>query len=358
MCFLLIHTFAKARNNNTESLIDSIFKDYIHINGPGLSVAVIKNGKIEIKRNYGLTNIEKNKSASSSTKYYMSGITNQFTALGILILNKQGKLKLSHKLTDVFKDFPAYGKRISIKTLLNHTSGLVEINLKKYIKNNYKINNQDVIQALKLNDSLKFSPGRKLDINWVNYAVLGSIIEKKSGMSYPDFLEKEIFEPLGMNESLVFTGKKKGFFAKLFGKGDAYGIDNKAIGYIPGNGDYKKAEGYQDALLYGNTGVYTTLNDYTKFLTAWNSDKLVSKNKINRAFRINYLPGVIKYYGFGWNINWFRGKTYAYQVGNDFGNTHISLFIPHKNLAVVIFSNQAGIFGLLNKALALANRYY
>src|SRR3989441_8318547 len=117
---------AHALDAATTSRIDSLFADFDHPNAPGASVMVIHNGKPVFAKGYGLANLDTKTPCTTNTNFRLASVTKQFTAMAVLILADQGKLKLDERLTDFFPEFPAYGKQITVHQLLTHTSGLLD----------------------------------------------------------------------------------------------------------------------------------------------------------------------------------------------------------------------------------------
>ncbi len=335
---------------------DSLFSAYIDSRGPGFSMMVIKSDEPVFTYNTGLANVQKKIDITSNTNFNLGSLSAQFTAMAIMILRQQEKLNYGDNITDVIPGFPEYGKNISIKNLLHHTSGIINVNPRKLQDENGNISNKNLIDFLKNTDSTKFKSGKRLDINWVNYALLGTIIMEVSGKCYADFLDKEIFTPLKMDNAAVYPGEKQGFFKRLFGRSKCR-IKHMATGYIPQNGRYNAVEIPKDYDLMGDFGVYCSLNDLYKWMQAWNSDNLLPRNSIKPAFKINFFRNVIKFFGFGWNIDWYKGRKYYHKAGTGFGNTHFICNLPQHDISVIILSNQSSVFGIKEKALAVAEMF-
>src|SRR6185503_4950573 len=114
---------ATGSNQDKAKAMDALFSSYSAPGAPGASVIVIKDGKVLFKKAYGLANLEKNVAATTSTNYRLASVTKQFTAMAIMILAERQKLSYEDRLSDFFPGFPEYGKQITVRHLLNHTSG-------------------------------------------------------------------------------------------------------------------------------------------------------------------------------------------------------------------------------------------
>src|SRR5437870_3188102 len=117
---------AKSEGEVKTAELDALFETYSRPDSPGASVMVIHNGKIVAAKGYGLANLETKTPCGTNTNFRLASVTKQFTAMAVLILADQGKLKLDERLTDFFPEFPAYGKQITVHQLLTHTSGLLD----------------------------------------------------------------------------------------------------------------------------------------------------------------------------------------------------------------------------------------
>src|SRR6185503_3685881 len=163
---------------------------------PGASVIVIKDGKVLFKKAYGLANLEKKVAATTSTNYRLASVTKQFTAMAIMILAERQKLSYEDRLSDFFPGFPAYGKQITVRHLLNHTSGLLAYEDVMPDSTTVPLTDNDVLRLMEQQDHTNFPPGSEFRYSNSGYVLLGLIVEKASGISFPDFLRKNIFRPL------------------------------------------------------------------------------------------------------------------------------------------------------------------
>ena len=171
------------------------------------------------------------------------------------------KLSFSTTLTEIFDDFPDYGKEITIQQLLTHTSGLLDYeNLMKDDRTD-PILDDEVLQLMKEQKTTKFPPGSKYDYSNSAYAVLAQVIAKLSGKSYKEFIETEIFKPLKMKKSVVYTKDSK--------------IKNRAFGYTIKNNTAVFSDQSMTSSVQGDGGIYTSLNDYYKWDQALENNLLI-----------------------------------------------------------------------------------
>ncbi|MDP4183035.1 MAG: serine hydrolase domain-containing protein, partial [Bacillota bacterium] len=172
-------------------------------------VLVEKGSRILLSKGYGMADYEKSIPNTSSTKLAIGSITKQFTSMAVMQLYEKGKLKLTDKLNKFFKDFPR-GNEISIHQLLSHTSGIVNYTqLEEFYKLAPEDLKSDNIIKLLYNKPLDFEPGQSWNYSNSNYLLLSKIIEKLSGMSLEEYMEKNIFKPLDMKNTGACFSKGK-----------------------------------------------------------------------------------------------------------------------------------------------------
>lgn len=335
----------QAQSEYDLEFIDDLFKDFDG-EKPGASVIVIKNGEIEFAKSYGYADLENNILATPKTNYRIASVTKQFTAMGVMILINQGKLTYQTKLTDIFPEFPRYGKDITVRQLLTHRSGLVKYN--RFIEEDrtQQMLDIDVLNGLLTTDSTYFQPNTKYAYSNTGYAVLAQIIEKVSGMSFPDFMKKEIFRPLKMRHSTILEIGKE--------------IKHRAYGHIvKGNAITPKDQSLTSAI-QGDGGVYASVMDYYQWDKALYSDKLIPQHELDDAF-YNYDENgksQERGYGYGWGVNYHKGIKILQHGGSSTGFGSYVIRIPSANLSVAIFTNRNKRGqGLSNRAKALVSLF-
>ena len=168
--------------------IDKLFFDYSAGECPGASVIVSIDGKIVFKKSFGFANLEDDTRIEPRTNFRLASVTKQFTAASILILIQRGLLKLDTKLTDIYENFPDYGERITIKNLLNHTSGLVDYEDLISDTTTIQVKDPDVLSMMFAQHATYFEPGTQFKYSNTGYALLAMIAEKISGKSFAQFL--------------------------------------------------------------------------------------------------------------------------------------------------------------------------
>ena len=193
---ITINSFAQIKESKA---IDSIFAKWDTLNVPGCALGIIKDGKLVYAKGYGLANMEYNIPNSASSVFRIGSTSKQFTAASIVILAEQGKLSLDDTLKTFFNDFPQYAEKITVRHLLNHTSGVRDYLQIAYLKgfgNDDFYTDDDIMTWLINQSDLNFAPGEEYLYSNSGYWLLGQIVKKVSGKNMADFAQEEIFKPL------------------------------------------------------------------------------------------------------------------------------------------------------------------
>src|SRR5882762_3998818 len=193
---------------------------------PGFAVLVKKDGKIVFEKGYGVRDLRTKIAIDAQTNFRLASFTKQFTAMAIMLLVHDGKLRYDRTLTEIFPEFPAFGKTITVRNLLNHTGGLPDyedlMDAVEKVKGpiwspEKQIQDAEVLQLLERESRGKFAPGTKWEYSNSGYVVLGLIVAKVSGESFGEFLHERVFAPLKMDHTLVFEKGKNEIANRAFG---------------------------------------------------------------------------------------------------------------------------------------------
>ncbi|EKT4550811.1 serine hydrolase [Flavobacterium psychrophilum] len=285
----------KAQNKSEE--LDKLMTQ-AHANGVfNGSVLVAENGKVIYRKAFGYANKETKQLLQPEFCFDLASVSKQFTAMGIMILKERNKLSYDDKITKYFPEFPDYGKDITVRNLLNNTSGMP-----KYEPFATKDNstNADILKIIEEREALDANIGERYVYNNAGYVMLGLIIEKVSKMSLAEFLKENIFKPLKMKNSLIGDTSK-------------INLKNRALGYsvIGALDDYTVSH-------TGSTSMFSNVDDLFLWDQALYTEKLVSKKTIEEAFTPVILNnGSLSNYGFGWFLT--PEKKSVNHSGSDFG---------------------------------------
>ncbi len=299
------------------------------------AVLVAENGKVIYQKGFGKANIEKQIAFTPDTSVYLASLTKQFTAMAIMILVEQHKLSYDDTLSKYFPEFPPYAQKITIRNLLNHTSGIPDY--PQFGLERPGLTNQDVLNTLIKQQSLRFAPGEKFDYSNSGYILLAMIIERVSKQPNRLFLKNKIFQPLGMKSTFVYDKsaslpEKRARGYSRFGEDDDYTL-----------------------LTFGEGGIYSTVKDLYQWDKSLYTEKLVKQSTLMEAFTPAKLnDGRVSNYGFGFGIATYNGEPTASHAGRFGGfNTYIKRFL--KNRSAIIFLTNSGFKNMSAIGNALIN---
>jgi CubicO group peptidase (beta-lactamase class C family) len=309
--------------------IDAQFKDYNQPGVPGASVIVIREGKVLYEHAYGMADLEAHTAATVKTDYRLASFTKQFTAMAILILAERNQLQLDSKLNRFFPDYPAYGKDITVRQLLTHTSGLKAYEELIPEGRTAQLKDRDVLDLLKQQTSGYFAPGMDWRYSNTGYAHLAMIVEKASGMSFAAFLRKNIFGPLKMHESVAF---EEGLST----------VHNRAYGYTRKGDAFERTDQSLTSAVLGDGGIYSSVQDLSLWDQALYTTKLVQEDTLRQAWSPSILAsGKQINYGFGWELGEWHGMKTVRHGGTTIGFRTYILRIPEKKFTVIVLANRS-----------------
>lgn len=304
---------------------------------PGISVAVLKDGKIVKVEGYGLANVELNVPARAETVYKIGSVSKQFIASGIMLLIEEGRVSLDDKISKFLEGTPDTWKEITVRHLLTHTSGIVR---EAPGFDPLKIQNDaDVIKtAYPL--PLRFAPGEKWEYCNVGYFTLAEIIRKVTGKTWGDYLKERLFLPLEMNATRTTS------ITDI--------VENRANGYLWRDGKLQNADIY--FALRPSGAFISTVLDLAKWDAALYSDRILKQSVRDQMWTpVKLNNGTTHPYGFGWELESVGGHKRVHHGGSLPGfRAAIARFVDDK-LTVVILTNSdnANSSGLASGVAAL-----
>jgi CubicO group peptidase (beta-lactamase class C family) len=317
------------------SKIETIFAPIVAPNSPGFAVLILKDGQKLFERGYGLRDLHTATKIDPRTNFRLASCSKQFTAMAIMLLVHDGKLRYDQKLTDVFPDFPAYGKSISVRNLLNHTAGLQDYEIlmedeqkgtKGRWTDDHQIQDSEVLTLLERTDHGMFPPGTQWYYSNSAYVVLGLIVAKVSGQPFPEFLRQRIFAPLKMDHTI----------AHVKGQNE---VLNRAYGHTKEGNTWQQTDQSSTSATLGDGGIYSSLEDLAKWDEALRTNKLLSQEEMQPALTPVTLPatsangdtqprwpansdrpeGTPVSYGFGWFLDPYRTHLRTWHYGETVG---------------------------------------
>lgn len=341
---------ALASGEPSAKQIDAVFSAVTSAREPGMAVLVRKDGKTIFERGYGLRDLRSRLPIDETTDFRLASFTKQFTAMAVMLLVHDGKLRYDEKLTDIFHEFPAYGKTISIRSLLNHTSGLVayeDLMDKEYAGKSPEeipqIHDAGVLALMEQQTGMRFPPGTKWEYSNSGYCVLAMVVEKVSGMRFGDFLKKRIFVPLGMNRTLAYE----------YGRNI---VPERAYGYTKDAGVWLETDQSPTSATLGDGGIYTNLEDLAKWDDALRNHMLLPATEFEAAITpatpqkpadfegepkpFTDADGKPVSYGFGWFLDPYRGHRRMWHTGSSIGFRTVIERFTDDHLTIIILANR------------------
>ena len=313
---------------------------------PGLSLAVIKAGRVVLAKGYGLANVEHQVPVKPETIFQSGSVGKQFTATAVMMLVEEGKVGLDDKITKYFPDAPAGWQHITVRHLLTHTSGTTDYPRDFDFRRDYT---EDELLKRAAAIPLAFQPGEKWSYSNLGYVVLGILIHRVSGKFYGDFLQERIFKPLGMTT------------ARIISEEDI--VPNRAAGYRLVKGELKNQDWVSPTLNTTADGaLYLTVYDMAQWDAALYTERLLKKSSLEQMWTpVKLNDGTTHAYGFAWSLGEAHGHHIIEHGGAWQGfKSHIGRYVDDK-LTIVVFANLAqanptriahGIAGIYNAELA------
>lgn len=307
--------------------IDKFMTEKYPANQPGAAILVAHNDKVIFRKGYGLANLNPDQPVTPDMVFRIGSITKQFTSTAILKLAEQGKIDLKADITKYLTDFSTPGKTVTVEQLLNHTSGI-----KSYTslpdamsKKGLYISPADMMKIIQTQPS-DFAPNDQWLYNNSGYFLLGMIIEKVSGMTYGEYVQKNLLKPAGMKST--FTD-------------DSNLPTNVAKGYMKsGATEFKAADYIHPSIPYSAGAIFSTVDDLWKWNQAVFNYKLVKKESLEKAWTPTKLnSGKLVGYGYAWQFGWMGNAKAIGHGGAIDGYLTMELYVPDQKIYVCILSN-------------------
>jgi CubicO group peptidase (beta-lactamase class C family) len=311
---------------------------------PGAGILVIADGKVAYLGTRGVGDLQGMRPIDGRTAFRLASVTKQFTATAVMLLVRDGKLRYEDGLTDLFPGFPEYGRAITVRHLLNHTSGLPDYEDLMPAADpavpveQAQIDDAGVLELLKGQKAGWFAPGALWRYSNSGYVLLGLIVERVSGLSFPEFLRQRIFVPLKMDNTVAFVrGRNK--------------VSDRAFGYAKEQGRWRFTDQSPTSATLGDGGVYSSLYDLSLWDESLRRHLLLTEEDMKPAMTPVRVPGKGPVgpdgkpadYGFGWFLDAWEGHPRMWHYGETIGfRTAIERFTAD-GLTVIVLANRADI---------------
>jgi len=354
-------THAQVFSPQTEKQIDGLFSS-IGPKEPGAAalVRLRQGGRTVYAKGFGVRDLRTGAKIDAQTNFRLASFTKQFTAMAVMLLVHDKKLRYDQTLTEIFPEFPAYAKNVTMRNLLNHTGGLPDyedlMDAAEKAKGGaiwspeHQIQDDEVLALLEKASAAKFTPGTSWAYSNSGYVVLGLVVAKVSGQSYPDFLQARIFAPLRMDHTIVF----------MKGKNE---VTNRAYGHSKEGDVLNETDQSSTSATLGDGGIYSNLEDLAKWDNALRNHTLLSADEFAPALIPAKLitgaptlwppgeangddqhPGKLVSYGFGWFLDPYKGRPRMWHTGDTRGfRTVIERFVTPDGVTVIVLCNRTDL---------------
>ena len=322
--------------DNLTNTFDVFVEEAYSANEPGAAVLIAQGGEIIYTKGQGMANLEWEIPIEPNMVFRWGSITKQFTAVAILILMEQGKLKLDDLITSYLPDYPMPDQSITIRHLLTHTSGIMSYTaLPSWLPLWRKDMSVAEIVDLAKDEPMLFQPGEKMEYCNSGYILLGAIIEAVSGQSYAEFVQAAIFEPVGMKTAVYDMAQPI--------------ILRRVAGYSPSPDGFVNAEYISMTQPYAAGSLAGSVYD----LAAWDKALYIEKLLKQEALALAYEPftlndGTLSHYGFGWGFNDYEGYRLISHGGGIHGfSTYAVRELTTQSFVAVLTNNDSKLPELL-----------
>ncbi len=326
--------------------VDQLFTPWDRKDSPGAAIGVVRNGEVICKKGYGIANLEYEIPITPSTVFHMASVSKQFTAFAIAALAQQGQLSLDDDIRKYIQEVPDFGTKITIRHLVHHTSGLRDqwnlLALAGWRLDDV-ITKEHILKLVRHQKELNFEPGAEYLYCNTGYTLLAEIVARVAGKSFPEWTKENIFQPLGMTNTLFYDDHEKI-------------VKNRAYSYsMQGSGTFRKR-----VLSYANVGatsLFTTVEDLSKWAMNFDNPVVGNRDLIKQMEERGILnKGDTLAYAFGQGVGKHKGLRLIGHGGADAGyRTYLGRF-PDQQYAVLVLSNLAS-FNTSNMAFKIADIY-
>ena len=312
--------------------IDDLFSYWNKTNSPGCAIGIVRNDSLIYAKGYGMANLEYSIPISPETIFHMASVSKQFTAYSIVLLARQGKLQLDDDIHKYLPWFPDLKEKITIRHLLNHTSGIRDqwqLLAIAGTRIDDVITQEQIVKVLSKQQALNFKPGEQYRYSNSGFTMLAEIVRSATGQSLRKFTDSAIFKPLGMSHTHFHDD-----YTEI--------VNNRAYSYQRENLSFSNSIlSYSNA---GATSLFTNINDLSKWVMNFyrpiagsqaDIEELVKNGKLNNGVKLSYALGI--------NADKYNGWRQYSHAGGDAGfRTYVTVF-PDLKMGFIVFSNLADV---------------
>lgn len=312
--------------------VDKIFAAYDNSESPGCALGVIRDGNFVYKRSYGAASLELGVPITPQSVFYMGSVSKQFTAASVVLASEQGHLSLGDDIRKYVPEIPSYGKTITLREMLHHTSGFRDVLSLMFLagRNSEDIHpTSELLDLLSRQKALNFAPGDEFLYSNTNYFLMSVVIQRATGKSLSQFAEENIFKPLGMTHTRFYDDR-------------TVVLPGRIPAYAPRNSGGFRVDWSTNFDMVGGGGLMSSVED----LLLW--DRNFYDNKLGKGSLLKEMQtqGVLNNgkeieYALGLFITKYRGLPIVAHDGANFGYRTALLRFPQQKFSVVCLCNLA-----------------
>lgn len=319
---------ATASAQTPAASVDAIFKDLASSSAPGCAVGATRANAPLLAKAYGMADLEHGIALTPQSVFYMASVSKQFMALSILLLERDGKLQLDDQVRQYVPELPDYAAAITIRQLLQHTSGLrdyLTLSALAGHSSDQVITERDVLRALQRQTRLNFAPGAEHLYSNSGYVLSSIIVHRVSGRPLDDFARERIFAPLGMHST-------------RFQHDHSSPIVRRALGYVKRDDSWRIANSMLDVV--GDGGMYSSVDDMLRWAAAFeHPDFAPLLSRMHTPGTLGDGSRIANGYGMGLSAGSYRGVPTVSHGGALAGYRTSFLRLPGAGLSVVTLCN-------------------
>ncbi len=317
-----------ALTDSVSRWVDSIFAPYAKTTSPGCAVGVVQKGTLVLAKGYGMADLEHSSPIGPDTRFYLASISKQFTAMSILLLAQDGRLSLDDSIQQWVPEVPSYGSKITLRHLLQHTSGLRDYFTLLALSGwppDGQLTEPQFLALVARQKNLNFNPGDEFLYSNTGYALLAIVVKRVSGKTLREYAAEHIFKPLGMSNT-------------MFRDDHTMLVPQRAVGYQLVGSTLHVSQPQFDVV--GDGGVYSTVEDLAK----WDANFKTGKVGGKQAISLLQTPGRLNDgqpipYALAISVGEFHGLKTLSHSGSYGGYRSTYLRVPDKNVSVITLCN-------------------
>jgi serine beta-lactamase-like protein LACTB, mitochondrial len=320
---------AQQRASSAEKLqrIEQLIQEELQKNGaPGAAVAIEQDGRVVFAKGFGYADVENKTPFTAQTVSRIGSISKTFTALAVMQLVEQGKIKLDDEVQVYVPSFPKKSAPVTIRQLLGHLGGIRHYKGEEMLSAKHYDSVEDALAIFK-DDPLIAEPGTKYSYTTYGYNLLSRVVEAASGLSFGDYLQQRIFAPLGLKQTYLDDPLKL--------------VPLRARNYTkPKDGPLQNAPAVDQSNKWGGGGLVSTVEDLLRYADSYDSHQLLKAATIEQMFTPQKTKdGKPTNYGFGWSSAIEEGKRRIEHTGGSTGATSALAMYPEARTKIVVLVN-------------------